>query len=366
MTMSDAMNPAMAGEAVATASDSTGPCWRSLLTKRSVFIEIWDNLPIWFFYFEAIGLLHFLVANVPQAEFKRIGISVRPFALTTIFPLFWVVAYYVERVRNSKRLSPFGPRKYLVPVAMAVVPVLIYAWYAALPFFRYELRMDALVHLFEGMQLFWIGAFIVHVGAKRRAVGLVTFFIVCWVYGTILENGGIIMGYFFEPGYQFYLGRLPAPFATMMGWCLAFYACIWIAEFWRERIAALKGSVIGSALLTTTLAISLDLQLDPLASLSGVFWRWNEHLPPWFLSVPFVNYVAWFCAFLPFAYAYFLIQNRADLSTSMKNWHLLKLVPNVCVVAAIMFFGIMAVAEGGFSGPTYVILGEFFEKILPY
>ncbi|MCC6159135.1 MAG: FAD-binding oxidoreductase [Deltaproteobacteria bacterium] len=364
--MSDVMNPAVDGELAATANESTKTCWRSLMTKRSVFIEIWDNLPIWFFYLEAIGLLHFLVANVPRAEFDRIGIPVCSFALTTVFPLFWVVAYYIERVRNSKRLAPFGPSKYVVPAVIATIPVVVYAWYAALPFFRFELRMSSLVRFFELMQLFWIGAFIVHVGVKKRAAGLVTFFVVCWVYGTILENGGIVMGYFFEPGYRFYLGRLPAPFATMMGWCLAFYACIWIAEFWRERFPALKGSVIGSALLITTLAISLDLQLDPLASLSGVFWRWNEHLPPWFLSVPFVNYVAWFCAFLPFAYAYFLILNRTDLNASMKNWNLLKLVPNVCVIAALMFFGIMAVAEGGFSGPTYVILGEFIEKILPY
>ncbi|MCL4236432.1 MAG: hypothetical protein KJ042_18165, partial [Deltaproteobacteria bacterium] len=302
--MADAMNPTPTEAGIAATTDTPGICWRPLLTKRTVFIEIWDNLPIWFFYFEAIGLLHFLVANVPQAEFDRIGISVCPFALTTIFPLFWVIAYYVERVRHSRRLAPFGPRKYLVPAVMAAIPVAIYAWYVALPFFRYEMQMASLVHLFEAMQLFWIGAFIVHVAAKKRAVGLVTFFVVCWVYGTILENGGIVMGYFFEPGYQFYLGRLPAPFATMMGWCLAFYACIWIAEFWRERFPTLKENVTLSALLTTTLAISLDLQLDPLASLSGVFWRWNEHLPPWFLSVPFVNYVAWFCAFLPFSYAY--------------------------------------------------------------
>lgn len=339
--------------------------WRALLTRRAILTEIWDHLPIWFFFFEAVGLLHFLVANVPRSEFERIGLGVAPFAWTTAFPLFWVLAYYVLRIRESARLAIFGASKYLPLLAIAGAPLCICLFYALAPFLRIELELARLTRFFEVMQLVWIGVFMLHVAAKRGAPGFVTFFGVAWLYGLILENGGILMGYFFEPGYWLYLGGLPAPFATMMGWCLAIYACVTIAGELRPRVP-FGGTTLGSALLTTALALSLDLQLDPLASLSGVFWRWNDQLPRWFLSVPFVNYLAWLCAFLPFSWAYFAIHDRRDLDSWAKVRRLLVAVPNVCVAAALLFFGISAVVEAGFSGPTYRILGEFFAKISPY
>ncbi|CAG0949072.1 hypothetical protein MYXO_00072 [Myxococcaceae bacterium] len=339
--------------------------FRELLAWRTLAREIWDHLPIWFFTFEAIGVLHFLVSNVPRAEFEQIGIPICAFAWTTAFPLFWVLLYQTLRVRRSERLAAFGARRYAIPLAIAIAPFAIYVAYAIAPFLRNELELATLTHFFELMQLFWIAAFMVHVAAERGASRFATFFGVAWLYGLVLENGGIVMGYFFEPGYRFYLGGLPAPFATMMGWCLVFYACIEIASRLRERLP-FPLAAPGSALLTTALALSLDLQLDPLASLSGVFWRWNDALPNGFLSVPFVNYLAWFCAFLPFSFAYFTIFDRSDLGEWSKVGRLLVSIPNVCVVAAILFFGSAAIVEGGFDGPTFRILREFFAKLAPY
>lgn len=341
------------------------PPWQALLSRRAVLTEIWEHLPIWFFYFEAVGLLHFLAANVPRTEFARVGLPIEPFAWTAAFPLFWVLVYYALRVRGSKRLVALGAKKYLVLVALAAAPACIWLLYTVAPFLRIELAMQQLTRLFEAMQLIWIAVFMVHVALQRSLPGFVTFFGVAWLYGLVLENGGILMGYFAEPGYRFYLGALPAPFATMMGWCLAIYACTKISETLRAHVP-LGETTLGAALLTTALALSLDLQLDPLASLSGVFWRWNDALPRWFLSVPFVNYLAWFCAFLPFSYAYFSIAGRTEIASWTKVRRLLVLVPNVCVVAALLFFGISAIVEGGFSGPTYRILGEAFAKLRPY
>ncbi|MCZ7585849.1 MAG: carotenoid biosynthesis protein [Deltaproteobacteria bacterium] len=144
------------------------------------------------------------------------------------------------------------------------------------------------------------------------------------------------------------------------------YGCIWIADFFRREFPVFAATPMRSALLTTAVALSLDLQLDPLASLSGLFWRWNDALPEWFLSVPLVNYVAWFSAFTPFGYAYWALHDRLDLSESMRLGKLLTRIPNVVVTAGILFFGLMFVFECGFGGPTYRILGDFFTKILPY
>ncbi|MCB1154887.1 hypothetical protein KDL45_14625, partial [bacterium] len=339
------------------------PIW----CKRAIAREIWDNLPVWFMYISTVGLLHFMVANVPTSEYEKIGHSMASYAATAVFPMFWVLLVYTLRVRDSRRLTAqWGMRRYLIPVAMAAALPAIYYWYQLVPGFRHELDLPSLVRLFEYMQLTWIALFIVHCAVKQRLAGLAFFFGVGWLYGLVLENGGIMMRYFFEPGYSFYLWKLPAPFATMMGWCLAFYACIWMTEFLIERFPTLRGSAVIAALTTTAIAISWDLQMDPLASLSGVFWKWNDLLPNWFLSVPFVNYVAWFSAFMPFAYIYHHVVMDDWVTPRERNWRVFKQLPNVVVWAGILFFGIMFVAEMGFDGPAYRVLDQFLTHVIPY
>lgn len=337
-----------------------------IFSRQEIKREIWENLPIWFFYLEALGVLHFMMANVDPVQYQLLDLSVLPFALTAILPLAWVVGYYLLRIRNSDRLPNKSYYSVVIPALLAAPLVFIYLFYSLFPVFRTILDPEGLRTFFEIMQLFWIVVFVFHGLLHRGKHKFVTFYVVGFVYGLVLENAGIIFGYFFEPHYLFYLWRLPAPFATMMGWCLVFYCCIWLAEFVRDRVAWFQGSPLRSALLTTSIALSLDFQLDPLASLSGVFWRWNELLPPWFLGVPFCNFVAWFGAFLPFAWAYFYLIDRQDLSDTQKNWKLFVHVPLIAVIAGMIWLVFMTIFEGGFSGPTYQILQAFFDRILPY
>ncbi|MCZ7585848.1 MAG: hypothetical protein M5R36_22345 [Deltaproteobacteria bacterium] len=123
--------------------------FKSLFCRREIASEVWTNLPIWFLFVEAIGILHFMVANMPAADYEKAGHALSSYAWTTVFPLAWVVVFYAIRARDSKRLSGLGTKKYLVPAAIAIVPFAIYWWYRIFPFFRFELAPKPLVGAFR-------------------------------------------------------------------------------------------------------------------------------------------------------------------------------------------------------------------------
>jgi len=318
-------------------------------------------MPVWFVYLSAVGLLHAALANFPEDGFAALGLTRMDFVPTIAFPMVWFVGFFILRIRNSARLENRW-KAYAALAGLAVgFPLLITFFHRPHP-----LSHDALTALFEGAQLFWVVVFVTHVILTRGWHGFVMFFGVTFIYGLVLENAGIIMGFFFEPSFRLYLGPLPAPFCTMLGWSLVFYITVATVEQLAEWVPWLKVSAWRRALTTTALALSLDAQLDPLASMSGVFWRWNEALPPLLLGVPVINYAAWFGAFLPFSYFVFALQERKDLTPGRRNWELFLRVAWSALLGGVLCFGVMAIVEGGFDGPSFEILLDFTRRLMPY
>jgi len=332
--------------------------------------ELWQKLPIWFLYFEAIGLLHFVRANVAPEIFEEIGYPSYLFALTTIMPLAWIFIYYAIRIARSDQVNKIAAYAGLISITLGV-PVLIYVAYIWLP--KYYLTKEQLRTLFEWSQFVWFFLFILHayfVSGKSR---FVTFWCICLIYGIVLENTGIITGYFSESEFKYYLWRLVAPVCTMLGWCIVFYCATRVAEYFRDFFPSWNPSPMKMALLTTAIALSFDAQLDPLASLSGIWWKWHAlyYSPQYikysfYLGVPIINYVAWFSAFLPFAYGYFWAYSHPSWGTKELNWQLFLRLHIIVIVAGVINFGLMAIIEGGFSGPTYQVLDEFWNRFFPY
>jgi uncharacterized membrane protein len=197
----------------------------------------------------------------------------------------------------------------------------------------------------------------------RHALAL--FFGVGALYGLVLENTGIAMGFFSETRCRLYLWPFPAPLCTTIGWCMAFYVAVSLVEQLARWVPWLARTPWRRAWAATLLALCRDVQLDPASSLSGVLWSWNEQLPPVFLGVPAVNFAAWFGAFLPFSYFVFSIRDRSDLTESRKNRELLLRVPLSAALGGLLCFGVMAMVEGGFSGPTFRVLWQFVRQVLP-
>ncbi len=339
---------------------------RLLLKRNEIAREIWANLPIWFVYLEAVSILNFIMANTPAEQFVKAGISRHWFALTALPPLLWFYAYYRKRLQHTtKPIDKARVHRWLLQVTFGV-PVAIWALYTILPFLRLELHADWMRRLFEFMQLGWVVVFVAHTLYFGGLARFSTFFIVAWFYGLMLENAGIIMGYFFEPNYLFYLGRLPAPFATMMGWSLVFYTCTWIATYFRQYSDRLQNSVVLTSLFTTAIALSVDAQLDPLASLSKYFWEWNSILPNWWLNVPFCNYAAWFGAFMAFSLVYYYFLDQGHLTIWQKNTKIFLYTPMICLLAGVFWMSLMVIYEGGFDGPIFQILDQFYDRLMPY
>jgi uncharacterized membrane protein len=149
------------------------------------------------------------------------------------------------------------------------------------------------------------------------------------------------------------------------------YVCSAIAEEFAALLPGVRWTPLRLALLTTTAALAFDLQLDPMASLSGIWWRWNDVLPPRWFGVPVINYVAWFSAVLPFSFWMFRVQAREEWSPMMKNKQLFLRLHVILLVAGVLNFGVMAAYElaaghGFLQGPTYQVLDAFFDKVLPY
>jgi len=333
-----------------------------LVSLDKALAEFRDHLPIWFVYIQAIGLLHALLANYPEVGFARLGIPRMAFLPTLLFSLSWFVGYFVLRIRRSETLASRRWQGYLGVVLLALgVPLIIAATYRP-----YPLSHEQLTLLYEGSQFIWAAMFVAQIAWKRGWGALATFFGVTFVYGLILENGGIMMRFFYEPSFRLYLGPLPAPVCTMLGWCVVFYIMFAITEQLAEWLPELLKTPLARALTATVMALCLDAQLDPLASMSGVFWRWNELLPGAFLGVPLINFAAWFGAFLPFSYFLFKLRDRKDLTVHQMNWELFLRVPLSCLLGGVLCFGVMALWEGGFSGPSFQILGNFFGMLLPY
>jgi len=318
-------------------------------------------LPIWFIYFEAVGLLHAALANFPQEGFTAVGIPRWQFAPPILFPLAWIVPYFVLRIRSSARLqTPW--KAYLALFFLTVVVPLA----TALFYHPHPLSYEQLTVLFEVSQFVWVALLVAHIVLSRGWWAVVMFFGVTFVYGLILENTGIIMHYFYEPRFHLYLGPLPAPLATMLGWCVVFYVTVAVTQHLVGWIPWLGKTIWRRAWTATLLALCLDAQLDPLASISGVFWRWNEQLPPFFLGVPIVNWAAWFGAFLPYTYFVFKILDRESWDMRRKNWELFLRVPLAAFLAGVLWLGVMTLFEGGTAGPTWDILRAFGDRLLPY
>ena len=186
-----------------------------VVSLRSLVHEYREHLPIWFVYLSGIGLLHAALANFPQDGFAALCIERWRFAPTLLLPWTWFIAYFVLRIRSSSRLA--SPWKAYVGlfVLTALVPAVIVLGYQP-----YPLSHDQLTLVFEGSQYFWVALFVGQILLSRGWRSLVTYFGVTFVYGLVLENSGIIMRFFYEPSFRLYLGPLPAPLVTMLGWSL--------------------------------------------------------------------------------------------------------------------------------------------------
>lgn len=305
------------------------------------------DLPIGFLVLGAWGTFHLALKNLdpPQP-----GI-----AWPVIFPLGWaaVTLWLCNGPPRILRLVRIG--------ASLSAPLLLIALLPARPMTEAQIRP-----WYEFGTLGAVALLAFHCAKTRPRGDLVLFFGVGMLLGLILENGGIVMGFFREEGYLLHPPGLPGPLATGMGWTAVFYASMHVAErllFVRPRPSAeeitprplRERSVWWGAALATAVGCTFDLLLDPTATASGA-WTWDTGLAssPMFLGVPLINFIAWLGALGPLFTVIWWVRWQGWSSTRENLMILLALGPLlVFEVALVQLLSLLL--TGGLDSPTLIL-----------
>lgn len=246
----------------------------------------WKNLPVFFIWFVGLSVLNNALHHVsPPLESVK-ALSVAPLAVSLV--LLW---FACTRERGGKRVwSLFAPWA-LGMTALYLAPVM---HGLSMPLEGETQRL-----LYELSAFAQFAVLLVHGRTWLARWDWFWIFGVTLLFGMILENGGIILGFFSEPGYLFYLPGLPAPLATMLGWVNVLYCAFFAVE---KLLPPMP--VLAKGLVCAAVGLSMDLPFDPVATKLG-WWVWDPALRVKVWGVPAINYIAWFWALFPYGAAYY-------------------------------------------------------------
>lgn len=331
---------------------------RGLVAEQSWATRAKDEVvrffPAWMFFFYACLLLNTGLTNFspPKPELSA----------NAFFPLAVFVGFYLVRAARAPDVEHRWAMAFTVLGLAIICPLINIAYHSPSP-----VTGRGLLVAFELSNFVWAAVMIWH--ARRPKRGHVwLFFGVSFLYGLMLENGGIVLGFFHETNLELTMMKpLVAPGATMIGWCIVLYIATFVVWHIRKWVPQLRKHNALSGLLVAVFATMLDLQIDPLATASGA-WVWDASLPPWFHGVPLVNFVAWVCALTPFAWAMFRTQERFAIAdggvwTKAALKDMVVAVPGALIVAALMFMISMGLLEG-IDGPSWTLLNAFTSNVL--
>lgn len=177
---------------------------------------------------------------------------------------------------------------------------------------------------FEVYSFVWFGLSLWHCLTYKGKWTAVKIFVVGFVYGLVLENGGPLelpalgfTGYFWEENYQLYFFeafghgvRLSAvPLATHVSWASVFYLAVLLWDRVCEAFPRVRSNWLLGGLVTSASGLLYDLPFDVVATRFH-WWVWNENLQPFFFGVPLVNYISWFWAMFTFGCGWAWIHAR--------------------------------------------------------
>ncbi len=325
----------------------------------SVWREFFHHLPAWFYFYNAFVVLY--------ASLAWMNPSAYTLAWPVVFPLFIGYLYYAIRIQQDKRIE--NKRFWFALLAILVTVTALGIYGRAKPQMlgpTWESHINTVKIAYEISNVAWVVLIIAHCGWRLGRAGLAKFFGAAFLYGMLLESGGIDMGFFSEEGYHLYVPVLAAPVATMFGWATVFYPALTIFDKFAERFKWLgTGPIAVRAAIVSLIAICFDIHLDPVAIRLGL-WTWNEAFQAgttiFFLGDPIINFFSWFFAVFTFAAAYEYVKDRRSWSERRKVATLFLGIPAIQASAAIGLFGTMALIEG-LDGPTITILVERLSQL---
>lgn len=271
--------------------------------------------------------------------------------LTFLLPLVWVYLFSYHRVRRSQLVHK--RRAFAMIGGALLVPIVLVTLSPP-----YPLSLHAHKIIFEISTIAFVVAMAVHAYRVRGRHHFLKIFVIGLAYGMILENGGILMGFFSEEGYVGYLPLpfIPAPVCTLAGWCTVFYTCSTIVEELVPRERRRQMSPLSLGALATVVALSLDVQLDPVAT-HLTWWTWHPSLAreTAFVGVPLINFLAWISAVFPFATYWFWMERCETWTNEQSTRRLALALPGILAAASAMVLILGFCLTGGPDSPTMLL-----------
>jgi uncharacterized membrane protein len=296
------------------------------MSARYRLAALWRDLPFAYLWLAPLAVLDLEVAELGRPVLPALAAFLPPFAVGCV------------ALRRAPAARP--PMAAVLAVSAAAVAAILLGWTGP------QLDPETLFRLTEwtaAAAFLLLGAHAWRVAPPGTAPAI---FGVGLLYGLILENGGVALGFFAEDGFHLRLPGFPAPIATTVGWCLVFYP-LWATV---PRLAGARAGPGRRAAVATAIALLQDLQLDPPATAAG-FWVWHPSLPPQVRGVPVVNFTAWFSAVLPFAWAAFAATRDGRLDAG----RLARRLPAVLVAALVLVLAVTAAAEAPIGWPSLAL-----------
>ncbi len=326
---------------------------------KTILRELFCYLPAYYFIFHGLILLYVSLSwlNPPETGMTWLA----------IFPLLTGYLFYAVRIHLDEKIK--NKRFWLLVLGILLAGLTLGIKIFSNPIMMghtWENHIDRIKIIYEFSNLIWFIIILIHCYWRLGLKGMTRYFGVAFLYGILLETGGITLGYFFEEGYVLYVPFLSAPIVTMICWAAIFYMAVTIYEKFADYFTSLRRRpIVLRAMIIFLIAFSMDIYLDPLAVKFGL-WRWNEAFRPgstiFFYGDPIINFFSWFFALFTFGIAFEYVRNCQCWCGRHKTVALLLGIPVIQLAAAIGLFGTMILIEG-FSGPTITILVEFLNRI---
>ncbi|GAB4301265.1 MAG: hypothetical protein Kow0090_16800 [Myxococcota bacterium] len=333
------------------------------ITKR-FSSEIWRNLPAWFIYYNAVLLNYCNIAFLKEPRYD--------FVITFIFPYSLFLLYYYARLRNDEEIQEGLKRRYFFILTAATFSAIALTTIFSKPVklgADWASHFDSFIWGYEASNVLFTALIAAHCFKFRGAKAFLIFYGAAFLYGMVLESGGITMGYFREDHFHFYLPLFSAPVATMFGWSTVFYPCVFLLDGVRKGLSVIgERSFVWQGVFVAAIAVMFDLQIDPFATAMGV-WRWNPLFTTentyYLFDVPIINYISWFSAVFSFGAVYYLWEFKMSHWVEFRrSLAMLASLPLILVCATIIEFTALGVIEG-FNGPSWVILEDYYHSGMP-
>lgn len=328
-------------------------------TIYEILSQIWFLLPLWLFTLNALSIFDGMMKC--SSPYQR-GLS-----WIVIFPLAASILSFLARFLRTYR----GKEKWKQVNPLALFFSLVFILLALTAAGWGEDHSGKDLHLwFEvstGLAFF---LYVIHSLTYEGRDKTISLFGIGLIYGLILENSGVLLGFFTEEQFHVYIPYLPAPFFTALGWCNVFYSCRFLVlSFLSENKDVVHRGIIRGrwgrgrlhvrfAFLLTLFALLLDLQLDPFATYHKL-WIWNDTLKDFFGGVPLINFTAWVSAIFPFSLIFSCLETREKTGGGKVSLRLLTALPIILFLASVMVLSWTTILEGIHSSAMKIFMERF-------